>query len=446
MEYQRVTKSAQKGQSKTPSSPLHQTSLNHIAVHPPLELQRTVGNQAVLNMLSSQKMQIDTTTQTLREPRFSHDFSHIPIYSTQTAVPQAKLKDNQSGDIYEQEADRVAEQVMCMRQPNQSNQQDAVSHNTDAVPDSVSNNSSGGNALDPEVRQFFEPRFGHSFANIRVHTDRLANESARSLRARAYTLGEHISFASGEYQPSTHEGRRLLAHELSHVVQQSPVPKYISHHTPIVSLSKAPSHRVQRKLTATGDAAGFRSLANAVIAVQYQVEVSPTGEISLSNTNVQGPPTPEAQVLIDVLRRVINDRGTTSIEFIHGTTSTRASDARVLGGSFFQSKIDLDDEAVVGTQESIGLGQGATAGALLSHEIEEQFCKQQLHQNFDEAHEAALAVEAQAVGANRVVTERNIPGGEEVTYTYTYPDGHVVVLKFDLVNGNRTNIRRLVRP
>jgi len=106
----------------------------------------------------------------------------------------------------------------------------------------------------------------------------------------------------------------------------------------------------------------------------------------------------------------------------------------------------LDDEAVLGTQESLGLGQGATAGAVLAHEIEEQFRKQQHGQGFDEAHAAALAVEAQAVGAARTVTQRSIPGGREYTYTYNYPDGRVVELKFDVINGNRTNIRRTVRP
>src|SRR6266487_5204474 len=114
MEYQRATKSAQREQSKTSSSSLYQTSLNRIKTHPLLELQRTIGNQAVLNILHSRNMQTDTTTQTFVEPRFSHDFSQIPIHSTQTATPQTKLQVNQPGDVYEQKADQVAEQVMRM--------------------------------------------------------------------------------------------------------------------------------------------------------------------------------------------------------------------------------------------------------------------------------------------------------------------------------------------
>src|SRR5437868_9019791 len=114
MEHQRVAKLAQKEQSKTPSSSLHRTSLNHVAVHPLLELQRTIGNQAVLNLQRSQNTHMDASTQAFRESRFSHDFSRIPIHSTQTAALQTKLMVNQPGDVYEQEADQVAEQVMRM--------------------------------------------------------------------------------------------------------------------------------------------------------------------------------------------------------------------------------------------------------------------------------------------------------------------------------------------
>jgi hypothetical protein len=76
-------------------------------------------------------------------------------------------------------------------------------------------------ALDPQASSFFGPRFGHDFAGVRVHADARAAESARALNARAYTVGRDVVFARGEYQPSTPSGRRLLAHELTHVVQQS---------------------------------------------------------------------------------------------------------------------------------------------------------------------------------------------------------------------------------
>ena len=77
-----------------------------------------------------------------------------------------------------------------------------------------------GEALPNEVRQYFEPRFGFDFSKVRIHADSDAARGARSIQARAYTLGHDIVFGAGEYAPATSEGRRLIAHELAHVVQQ----------------------------------------------------------------------------------------------------------------------------------------------------------------------------------------------------------------------------------
>jgi hypothetical protein len=80
--------------------------------------------------------------------------------------------------------------------------------------------ASAGRPLDAAARGFMEPRFGHSFAAVRVHTDGRAAASARAVAARAYTVGRHLVFGTGEYAPHTTGGRGLLAHELAHVVQQ----------------------------------------------------------------------------------------------------------------------------------------------------------------------------------------------------------------------------------
>jgi hypothetical protein len=70
------------------------------------------------------------------------------------------------------------------------------------------------------VRDFFEPRFRQDFSQVRVHADSQAEDAARAVQARAYTLGSHIVFGSGQYAPFTAAGKRLLAHELTHVLQQ----------------------------------------------------------------------------------------------------------------------------------------------------------------------------------------------------------------------------------
>ncbi len=79
---------------------------------------------------------------------------------------------------------------------------------------------SPGRGLDPSTRAFMESRFGHDFGRVRVHTDAKAAESAQAVNALAYTLGRDVVFGEGAYAPGTARGRRLLAHELAHVVQQ----------------------------------------------------------------------------------------------------------------------------------------------------------------------------------------------------------------------------------
>jgi hypothetical protein len=96
----------------------------------------------------------------------------------------------------------------------------------DQLPQSLSqtenylSNLSGGKALSREEKSFFEPAIGYDLSDVRLHTDNKANESAKDINALAYTHGNNIVFESGQYQPGTAEGKKLLAHELAHVVQQ----------------------------------------------------------------------------------------------------------------------------------------------------------------------------------------------------------------------------------
>jgi Domain of unknown function (DUF4157) len=143
---------------------------------------------------------------------------------------QTKLRVNAPGDAYEQEADRVAEQVMAepahagltgtspslQRFSAQSDGQMA------AAPASVEHVlSDPGTPLEPPLRQEMERRFAHDFSQVRVHSGPAADQSTRDVSANAYTVGHDIAFAAGRYAPQTHQGRRLIAHELTHVVQQS---------------------------------------------------------------------------------------------------------------------------------------------------------------------------------------------------------------------------------
>jgi len=79
---------------------------------------------------------------------------------------------------------------------------------------------SSGQPLDAGARAFMEPRFGHDFSQVRIHTDDQAQRSAKAVDALAYTVGSHVVFGSGQYSPDSPSGRKLLAHELTHTVQQ----------------------------------------------------------------------------------------------------------------------------------------------------------------------------------------------------------------------------------
>jgi Domain of unknown function (DUF4157)/Putative peptidoglycan binding domain len=175
-----------------------------------------------------------------------------------------KLAISQRGDGFEHEGDRVAEQVMRMpdpstpdraqgpapdiqrtcsdceaemhRQPMEEGKEKHVQRKatdglvsrpnpaplvTPAFARGVNQARGGGQGLSAPVRSFMEPRFGRDFADVRVHSDATADELARSVNAEAFTVGRDIFFRAPGLQQSTMDGRKLLAHELMHVVQQS---------------------------------------------------------------------------------------------------------------------------------------------------------------------------------------------------------------------------------
>jgi hypothetical protein len=125
------------------------------------------------------------------------------------------LKVGAAEDRYEREADAIAERAL--RAPID---QGAVTQLPGSAGWSARPGSSG-RPLDDATRTFFESRFGRDFSGVRVHTDSSAARSARDLDAHAYTLGNDIVFGAGRFRPETLDGRQLIAHELTHVVQQS---------------------------------------------------------------------------------------------------------------------------------------------------------------------------------------------------------------------------------
>jgi hypothetical protein len=150
---------------------------------------------------------------------FGRSFNRVPVNTARETDP-TQLAISEPGDPLEQEADRLADQVVQPGQPlapsDHNDRPDAEGRRQ--AP--TSQPSGSGNGLEAADQRFFEARFHHDFASVRVHADGEAGESARTLHARAYTLGSQVFFAPGQYRPGTTAGRRLLAHELSHVIQQ----------------------------------------------------------------------------------------------------------------------------------------------------------------------------------------------------------------------------------
>lgn len=215
----------------------------------------------------------------------------IDNMAVQQCFIQSKLTVSQAGDPYEKEADAVADQVMrkpmgegqaiqvsplnpnrhhkctqCEPREEQgvSSVQRKANHGSSAE-NHVSENlvataTQAGRPLDHSARMFFEPRFGRSLGDVKVHTNGYSNQVAQTLNAKAFTAGNDIVFAPGQYQPNSIPGRHLLAHELTHVIQQRNAPtiapmkqrptgtpkQSISSSRPLISSLKT-SARVQRQ-------------------------------------------------------------------------------------------------------------------------------------------------------------------------------------------------------
>jgi len=206
----RATKSLSSNKSNT--YPSHDNQYSSVKVDSPfIKLQRQIGNQGVLRLLSAGKI-------------------------------QTKLEISHPGDIYEQEAEKIANNIM--QKPNdKSLEYDSSSEtienrddneclkiskssasNDIEIPEDflheMKNAAQDGISLDKETRTFMESRFGYDFSQIRIHTDEKASRSASNLGSIAYTNGIDIFFGSGQYRPQTREGKRLIAHELAHTIQQ----------------------------------------------------------------------------------------------------------------------------------------------------------------------------------------------------------------------------------
>jgi hypothetical protein len=218
-----------------------------------LQPERMVGNQLAQPRLEANLEDVKEYASTTAEiAHLGHDFSRIPGDHTSPVQLQAKLTVNTPADVYEQEANRTAEELMRMPElqhkrasncggegplrqvapPSQAREhvqiqrvQASDAGKTSAPPIVEEVIRSPGQPLDEETLRFMESRLDHDFARVRVHTHEQATRSAQELGALAYTVGSHVVFQKSRFTPGTREGKELLAHELVHVVQQGAAAK-----------------------------------------------------------------------------------------------------------------------------------------------------------------------------------------------------------------------------
>lgn len=223
-----------------------------------LRLQRSMGNRAVLRLQQNDAQERDVPWTGDLSAGGGNDLSRVPSCLPPAGRPSIPLTVNKPGDPYEHEADRVAEYVMRMPGPGMEpagaygggrpgSRAKPLSRGTGTVPENRVGPgdrkfiaappivqevlATPGQPLDAATRAFMEPRFGRCFAEVRIHADEEAAESAHAVGARAYTVGSHIVLGKGASMGSP-AGLQLLAHELAHTVQQGirtvpgePVPK-----------------------------------------------------------------------------------------------------------------------------------------------------------------------------------------------------------------------------
>lgn len=206
--YTAKTKKSRRTQAKEPGNRVSDVSGLRPDANAMLYLQRTIGNQAVRRLSRNHKTPLEIESGASGKGRLLRTLNRNPAHSV-PPKPGANLPE----DAREREADRVAEQVMRMPGP---------AGRREPLPSIAGRDgaSSSGRPLDAVTREFMESRFGRDFSGVRVHTDPPARQAARSVGARAYTFGQDLVFDAGQYAPQTNAGRELLAHELSHVVQQ----------------------------------------------------------------------------------------------------------------------------------------------------------------------------------------------------------------------------------
>lgn len=286
----KVQRAKQRGHDPTPARRNRSAS-----AHPILALQRTIGNQAVQRLLLSRQLQaklqisepgdkfereadqvadrvmrmpepqplrqsVDEKEENLIQPKsFSASLASLSVQRKCAECPedgkpcpkcaaeeslQRKPLTEASSPLSQPQGNQVLEEEERLNLKPANGQ---ASTSALSAPSDIHSSLHGGEPLPAATRSFFEPRFGVDFGSVRVHANSGAAQVARSVNAKAFTLGQDVVFNTGQYVPETTEGKRLLAHELTHVVQQGGGAQAASHAGQTPSLQKSSDLKIMRE-------------------------------------------------------------------------------------------------------------------------------------------------------------------------------------------------------
>lgn len=251
MRHQRVvqSKAAKGARERNTSTSFFPRQTTHAWDYPILHLQRTIGNQAVQGLIQA-KLKIGQPGDKYEQQadRVAERVMRMPAWEVSgTLDGQRKIqrkcaacasgqglcpKCSQEEEGIQRKPLAATITPLLQRQSVEVEKEEEeeflqtkevpgrTAEVTPALEARLSAIRGGGEPLAPSVRSFMEPRFGHDLSDVRIHRGGAAVEAARSINARVFTLGRDVVFGKGQFAPETFDGKKLLAHELTHVVQQ----------------------------------------------------------------------------------------------------------------------------------------------------------------------------------------------------------------------------------
>jgi peptidoglycan hydrolase-like protein with peptidoglycan-binding domain len=384
-------------------------------------------------------------------------------WSSKASFVQPKLQINDPGDQYEKEADTVVDKVMRMEAPfiptkplpitsvqrtckdceeekkTQRKEINRSETNADHTLESyIANLNGSGHSLSDEVRNFYEPRFGYDFSNVKVHTDSVAAKSAQSINALAYTSGDNIVFNAGQYSPNTDSGKKLLGHELTHVVQQTNILQRLSITTGPATNSPLKEKKKNESETRDGlskDKPMAQCKSNDILIQRQASPVSdrlqsprfsPSAKLQrcFENTDRLSQGDPDTDAVIRIQQALIDVQGLTGNTYDLGSTGPNNDGVDGNYGPKTAAAVKKFK-----ADEKLGFTQFGDVGPGTMHRLDELFSTEEISVVFSESPLERFAGYDDSVNPNSLVIPVN--GSRQAAVTITPVGARPIFVSMD---------------